>query len=257
MQQTAFPDVNRILKILLPQMRRILRERLVGVYLYGSLTMGDFDLDISDIDLLAATLSPVDETEFEALQEMHRDLASDNKEWDDRIEVAYLSVSALKTFRVHSSSMAVISPGEPFHAKEAGKEWLQNWYLVQESGVALFGPPAKTIIPPITQDEFVEAVGNYAAELGQRTIGRERKGQAYVILAMCRALYTHRNGESTSKKQAAVWAQEEMPQWSRLIQSALEWREAWREENVDHTTTYAEAVRFVNFMRDEITTQGT
>ena len=258
MQETAYPDVNRILDILLSQMRQILRERLVGLYLYGSLTTGDFDLHTSDIDLLAATLSDLNDTEFEDLQEMHRALARDNKAWDDRVEVAYLSASALRTFRVHRSNMVVISPGEPFHTKEAGVEWLQNWYLVRESGVALFGPSAKTIILPITQDEFIEAVRDYAAELGEKIIGvRDRKGQAYAILTMCRALYTRKNGERVSKRQAALRAQGEMPQWSRLIQSALEWRVAWREEQVDHTATYAETVRFVNFLRDQILARGT
>ena len=223
------------------------------MYLYGSLTMADFDLDNSDIDLLAATLSDLTDTEFEDLQKMHRDLARDNKAWDDRIEVAYLSVTALRTFRVQSSNMAVISLGEPFHVREAGEDWLQNWYLVRERSVALFGPPAKAIIPPITQDEFVQAVRDYAAEVGEKIIDlRDRKGQAYAILTMCRALYTHKHGEQASKRQAALWAQEEMPEWSRLIQSALDWREAWREEQVDHTATFPETVRFVNFMQNQI-----
>ena len=37
-----------------------------------------------------------------------------------------------------------------------------------------------------------------------------------------------RTGERVSKRQAALWAQEELPEWSGLIRSALAWREAWR-----------------------------
>ncbi len=147
----------------------------------------------------------------------------------------------------------VISTGEPFHMTEAGREWLMNWYVVREEGVPLMGPPAEALIAPITRDEFAACVRGYAAELGDRMKGMpDRKDQAHAILTMCRALHVHRIGERASKRQAALWAQEELPQWSGLIQSALAWREAWREQQVDHAATRAETIRFVNFVRHQI-----
>ena len=253
MQKTPFPDINRLLESLLARMRQIFRERLVGLYLYGSLTTDDFDPESSDIDLLAATSSDVSDAEFEALRGMHVEFARENPRWEDRVEVAYLSVAALRTFRSERSAIAVISPGEPFHMKEAGRDWLMNWYVVREKGLALFGPPAEALIAPITREEFARCVRDYAVDWGDRIRDvPDRKGQAYAILTMCRALHVHRTGEQASKRQAALWAQEELPQWSSLIQSALAWREAWREQRVDHAATHAETIRFVNFVRDEI-----
>ncbi len=257
MQETSRSEINALLDSLLSHLRLIFQEELVGLYLYGSLTTGDFDPEISDIDLLAATSSGVSDREFEALRAMHRDFVSDNPAWEDRVEVAYLSVTALRTFRSETSQIAVISPGEPFHMKEAGKDYLQNWYAVRESGVALFGPPAKAIIAPITDHEFVQAVRDYASWMGEAAKGkRHRKDQAYAILTMCRALHVHRNGRQVSKRQAAQWAQEQTPEWSWLIQSALAWRKAWREDSVDHAATYADTVRFVKFVRDQILAGG-
>jgi predicted nucleotidyltransferase len=150
---TPYADINSLLENLLSRLKRALPETLVGLYLYGSLRTGDFDPDTSDIDLLAATTSDLSNAQTEVLQAMHRSFALDNPDWDNRIEVAYLSVAALRTFRSARSPIAVISPGEPFHIRKegAGEEWLQNWYLIREIGVALFGPPAATIIPPITK----------------------------------------------------------------------------------------------------------
>jgi ATP phosphoribosyltransferase regulatory subunit HisZ len=136
---------------------------------------------------------------------------------------------------------------------EAGREWLMNWYAVREEGVALFGPPAEALIAPITGEEFAACILNYVLEVGHRTTElSDRKHQAYAILTMCRALHLHRTGERASKRQAALWAQEELPQWSGLIQSALTWRDASQEQRIDHSATGAEAIRFVNFVRDQI-----
>jgi predicted nucleotidyltransferase len=252
--QTTFrPDVNELLDDLLSRIRYVLRANLVGVYLYGSLVTGDFDRESSDIDLLAATSSDASELEIDALRHMHHALAVERPEWDDRLDVSYLSVTALQTFRSQLSQLVIVSPGEPFHVKEVGKDWLMNWYMVREKGVALFGPSPKAIIPSITAEEFVQAVREYAAAWGEYVrYKRERKDQAYAILTMCRALYVHRTGNQVSKKCAALWAQEELPQWSELIEKALMWREAWRDTKVDHAATYPETVRFVNSVRNLI-----
>ena len=253
MQETPYADINNLLASLLSRIRHILQAKLVGLYLYGSLTTGDFEPDSSDIDLLAATSSDVSDAEFDALRAMHLGFAQDNPVWDDRIDVQYLSVTALRTFRTQRSPIAIISTGEPFHMTEAGKEWLLNWYAVREEGVALFGPPAEALIGPITWEEYAACVRDYALKLADRTKGvADRKGQAYAILSMCRALHVHRIGERVSKRQASLWAREELPQWADLIQSALAWREAWREQQVDHDATRAETIRFVNFVRAQI-----
>src|SRR4051812_44647747 len=96
---TPYADINSLLAELLVGMQAILGTKLVALYLYGSLVTGDFDHEVSDIDLLAATASDIDDDEFMALQTMHHDFAVRHRVWDDRIEVAYLSVAGLKTFR--------------------------------------------------------------------------------------------------------------------------------------------------------------
>jgi predicted nucleotidyltransferase len=65
---TAYAGINELLEELLTNTQNILGEKLVGVYLYGSLVIGDFDPTISDIDLVAALTSDLDDEEFAALQ---------------------------------------------------------------------------------------------------------------------------------------------------------------------------------------------
>ncbi|MEO8286284.1 MAG: aminoglycoside adenylyltransferase domain-containing protein [Chloroflexota bacterium] len=255
MRATEYSDINDLLDDLLSRMRAILGQRLVGLYLYGSLVWGDFDHDISDIDMLAATATDVNENEFAALGQMHKDFAAAYPKWDNRIEVQYLSLAGLRSFRTAVTRMAAISPGDPFHVIEAGKDWLMNWYFVQENGVTLFGPPARTIIAPISKEEFVQSVVDHATQWPEWVAAtmNSRHYQGYAILTACRALYTFRNGVQVSKKRAAEWAQHELPQWADLIGNALQWRQqARRAADIDHTATYPETMRFVEYVSDLI-----
>lgn len=259
MQQTKYPDVNDLLNELLSKTQKILGDKLVGFYLYGSLVWGDFDYGISDIDLLAALKTDIDDKELIDLKKMHVDFANKYKEWDNRIETQYFSTAGLKTFKSKANKMANISPGEPLHIIEAGKQWLTNWYFVQDYGVSLFGPDPKTIIDHISKEEFIQAVKDHALEWREyiKNAEHSRKYQAYAILTLCRALYTLNTGEQASKHKAATWAQKTLPQWAMLIQNALAWRQDWRNEQVNPTATFPQTKRFVEFIINQITQQET
>jgi hypothetical protein len=242
-QLTPYPDVDRV--------RQALGPELVGLYLYGSLVTGDYTPGVSDVDLLAATRTDVDETAFDRLDEAHRALARAHPPWEGRIEIAYLSQEGLRTYRAQETRMAVISPGEPFHYKPAGSGWLINWWLVRERGMTLYGPDPRRLIAPISQEEFLAMVRDHARRwLVWVEDERSRKAQSYARLTLCRAWYAAVNGEQVSKRRAAVWAQRQLPEEAPLIEQALAWREGADDPGIDHGATFAETVRFVHDMVD-------
>ena len=258
MYTTSYPEVDHHLHDLTTRIQTVLRQKLVGVYLHGSLVYGDFDLEISDIDLMVAITTPLDAQELMHLEEMHQDFAAANPRWQDRIETAYIMLDALKTARTQTSTIANVSPGEPFHTLEAGKDWLVNWYMVREQGVALFGPPPKSVIDPITTAEFVEVIRSHTQQWSQWIDDcRHLGGQAYAILTLCRALYTTQHGAQVSKLQAAAWAAATFPQWAELIEQSQVWRKhMWQAHTatitVDPEATFPETVRFVHFAIEQI-----
>ncbi len=224
---------------------------LVGLYLFGSLATGDFDADVSDIDLLAVLTDSPSEPLVLRLKRMHADLVQANPAWDDRIEVVYISSKGLANCRAATTTIAVISTGEPFEVVEAGPDWILNWYPARENAVRLLGPPIASLIPPIPSAEYLEQVRRSLVGFTKRVPDDAPPGaQAYAILTMCRGLYAIRFGERLSKRAAAAWGQQQFPQWANLIRRALTWRQQQHDstKQQDGAATVSESRAFVTEM---------
>lgn len=174
------------------------------------------------------------------------------------MEAVYLSSRALATFRTASSPAARISPGEPFHAIEVDHRWLIDWYQLREVGITLRGPAIDSLVPEITHGEYLDAVRQHLLTWRDSLDDLESQGdQAYAVLTMCRGLRTVRTGEHVSKRQAARWASEELPEHADLIRDALEWRARSRGGlRIDGTTTRATTARFVEMVLELVSETG-
>lgn len=253
MSITPYSDVNEIIQKLLIEIKDIFAEKLIGLYLYGSLVWGDFDHDISDIDMLVALSSDIDEKEFSELKTMYQKLVSEYPTWKSRIETQYLSLHALQTFKTADSKAATISPGEDLHIITVKSNWLMNWYIVRERGKTIYGPDPKTIIAPISKEEFIHCVRDHTKVWNEWVKDMKTGGsQAYAILTLCRAYYAVKHGKQPSKKQAAIWVQQEFPQWSPLIQQALTWRKHQWEEQNEKNGDYQKTEQFVLYIRKKV-----
>jgi predicted nucleotidyltransferase len=220
------PSVDTLLEGLVANVHAVLGEDLVGVYLYGSYVSGDFDPGASDIDLVAVTVTEADEIDLEDLGRVHDEFVGAHPDWNDRLEIVYISRAALRSFRTSAARLAVISPGEPFHLRDDRVvEWLQNWYLIRETGVVLFGPPAASLVPPVSMAEFVAAASRYADQISRQSLREASPGaRAYAVVTICRALMTVETQAHASKHEGAAWARERMPEWEWLIDEALRCR---------------------------------
>lgn len=217
--------VGAILDQLTAGLRAVLRQRLIGVYVYGSLITGDFDSGISDVDLVVVMTEALDQARFKALHQLHQQVVERYPDWDDRLELAYIASAALRSFRQHSSTIGIISPGEPFHLLRAGEDWLISWYALRKDGVALVGPPIHSLIDEIPAADYLQAVGEHIRNYRDSVKKRHNKpALAYIVLTVARGAYTVCHQRATSKIKAAHWAKGRYPQWAELLKSALRWR---------------------------------
>ena len=236
------------------EIQGLLGDDLVGLYLYGSLVSGGFDPGVSDIDLVAVTSREVEALDLAGLGRMQDAFVRLYPEWSDRLEIVYIGRATLGSFRTSPGSLAVIGPGEPFHVRhERVAEWLQNWYLVRETGVRLYGADAAAIVPPMAWAEFAAATVRYADEVRNRSrVGARGGVLAYTILTMCRALRTVRTQTHGSKQEAATWTCERMPEWTPLIDAALTCRLSRGRIGFEDERSRAAAETLIALLADEI-----
>ena len=237
----------------------VLGDDLLGSYVFGSVATGDFEPGISDVDTAVVLRADATPAQLTALGHLHEEIIEEMPAWEDLVEVVYLSSGALAMFRASSWPAARISPGEPFHAIEVDRRWLIDWYQLREVGVALRGPAIDSLVPEITQAEYVDAVRQHLLTWRDSLDDLESQGdQAYAVLTMCRGLRTLRTDDHVSKREAARWASEELPEHADLIRDALAWRARssggrW----IDGTATRATTARFVEMVLGLVKEPGT
>ena len=234
--------------------RGALGANLLGLYLWGSYAVGDFDPRLSDVDIVAVLGEDVSAGEYAALDSLHHDLAARYPDWKGRIEVAYATRATLDHPET-GGEIVRISPGEPLNRRHSDARWTVDWFVVRTRAIPLHGPPPTELLAPITRAQFVESVRDNVATLDEwvPTV-RGRRGEAYAILLMCRALRATLHGDQLSKPGAGRWAQGELPEWADLIGRAIEWREA--PESAPGAPPGPETLRFVESVRRRILGAG-
>ncbi len=246
---TPCAEVNEVLDGTLARLQEIFAEGLLGLYLYGSLITGDFDRAVSDIDLLSVVDREMDESRYDAVQRLHDRLALDYPAWAGRIEVQYWSRETIQCFLHEPRQLAVISPGEPFHRKEADPEYQLNLWIVREQSQTVFGAPPETLIdeiPPAVYRSILHEHINYYVEHIRDETGK--RWQSYVRLTLCRALYSLQFGVQASKRQSAQWVVEQWSDWTAVVEDALAWRSSKNVDDVASSTGVEETLCFVEFI---------
>jgi len=221
------PNVNEILNILFTNVKEILQDHFVGMYLFGSLANGDFD-EQSDIDVLVVTDSKISDDIFSALKEMHERIAKVDSPWAIQLEVSYIPQNALRCFDPADNLHPHMDrgDGEKLHMMMHGSDWVVQRHLLREHGIVIAGPNLKTLIEPISPNEMRQAIVDVLPLwvnpiLDDPAQTQSRGYQSFTVLSLCRMLYTLQYGTIVSKRVAAQWGQDTLgEQWTSLIKEA-------------------------------------
>ena len=215
-----------LLRRLAVALRDELGDKLLSLSVHGSWVAGDFVPGRSDLDLLALLGDDPDHRTLAGLTAVHAAISAAAPEWDNHVEVDYVSIDAVASVLAQDGSehsMVRISPGEPIHLLQANLHYVLNWRAAQDYGQSILGRSPKEVLPPIPDDLVREVVIEHARQWPAWLEGASGpEFQAYAVLTMCRALAFLSTGRQRSKHAAAVWGQEFMPEWRGLIRWADE-----------------------------------
>jgi len=242
--ETGHAKVDAVLTTLRRGVARILSRDMVGMYLYGSLALGDFDPESSDIDFLIATVGRPTPDQLSALRDMHAALQAGAPV--QRIEGSYIPLGDLRRYEP-SAEHAGIGTDWPFEVRGHGPDWVINRHIVREHSPVLFGPDPRALIDPVSPAQLRQAVVDVVAfwnrSLEDPRWLRKRNYQAFAVFTMCRMLYTLECGEVVSKPVAAAWASERLDAPSmRLIDRARVWQYESRPGDMGETLTFVRSV---------------
>ncbi len=236
-----------MLQWLLAEVQEVLGPDFVGLYLYGSLSSGDFNPRSSDIDFLVVTARELPAERVQALKEMHARIAASGLKWAKKLEGSYIPRADLRRYDTARAVHPSIGVDWEFGVYPHGRDWVIQRHILRQQGVTLAGPPPETLIDPVSPDEIRQAVRATLRDWWQGHLEDPRRlpnrdYQAFAVLTMCRALYTLQAGEIVSKPAAASWAKETLaPRWAGLIDRALAFE---HDDGVDDVAETQEFIRF-------------
>ncbi len=249
---TPYPGVNEVLRILLAEAQNVLGGQFTGLYLYGSLSSGDFDPGSSDIDFLIVTEDILDEKTIADLASMHQRIWATGLKWALKLEGSYLPREHMPHYEENGMSYPTINEGN-FYVAPHERDWIIQRHIIREQGVTLAGPDPKSLIEPVSPEDIRGAVMGYLNGwwfplLEELTYLKNRGSEyhAYAILSMCRSLHALEHGTIVSKPAAAKWAQSKFgTRWQFTIEKALA-----LQSGKDEFELFDEAAAFIKFTRE-------
>jgi predicted nucleotidyltransferase len=217
-------------QIFCEQIRAILGEDLIGIYLHGSLAMGCFNPEHSDIDLLVVTARAMALATRRQIIEML--LQTSNA--PHPIEISFLVEAQMHPFQhplpfdLHYSE----TWRQKMHNELANGTW-QSWNATQRRdpdlsahltilwarGIVLYGRPIGEVLPDVPGEDYSAAI------VGDYVDAREERGQnpVYFVLNACRVLTYCKEHSIVSKDEGGVYGLKRLPQeFHALLRQALE-----------------------------------
>lgn len=240
---TPYLDINLVLQTLLDNVRVLLGDYFVGMYLYGSLASGDFEPDRSDIDFLIVTREELPSDIVAGLKSMHTRLYKSGMEWATKLEGSYVPIDVIRRYSVIGPAWPMINK-DKFLVAHENISWVINNYILYTNGVVITGPPPQSIIEPVSSEELKDAVLTLLRDVwtpwqDNSDLFHRNEYQSYVVLTMCRSLYTLKHGTVVSKLRSAEWAITNLDRkWTELIQQALAWRDKDPSGDIEQTQEF-------------------
>ncbi|RKX53198.1 MAG: hypothetical protein DRP25_00845, partial [Thermotoga sp.] len=220
-------DVKKLINDVVKSFRKTLKDNLVGVYLHGSLAMGCFNPNYSDIDMLIVVEREMSVEDKRLFIGDFLDTIKSKKIPKKGIEFSVIQIKYLRNFEyptpfeLHYSKMwkeAYEQNRVDFSKQNRDPDLAAHIVVTLNRGMCLYGESIDKVFKPIPEKFYVESILHDAKDIERNPM----EDPVYSVLNFCRILYYLKEKVVSSKKEAGEWAIEILPEdLKRLVNKAL------------------------------------
>lgn len=205
----------------------ILGDAMTGIYLHGSLAMGCFNPEKSDIDLLFVINRDMTDSQKIRFMEMA-------VRWNAQAPKKGLEFSVVKKevcrhfiyptpFELHFSPMHLKwwqddPKGYVRHMKGTDPDLAAHFTIIRQYGIALAGAAVNEVFGEVPWEAYLDSIRQDVESAGEDVANNP----VYVILNLCRVIACKEEKLILSKKQGGEWGLVHLPErYHALIRDAL------------------------------------
>lgn len=234
------------------------RAHFYGIYLYGSLALGAFEEQVSDIDVIALTQGAWSSQELGQLAAFHERLIREQP-MGRRLEVLYVPVDHLGKSRRDADLAPYPSVHDgQFLPASSGDLNGVTWWILKHKGICLLGVEREALPFDYEWRQVLLTMRfnldvYFARQLKRFYIYLHPSAVEFAISNLCRILSTIEDGEIVSKSASLkLWRTRLPARWRRLLDEA--WRIRHREGLLPlyrgPLQRMLETVAFIHYVRE-------
>ena len=241
MALTSQQEIDELIDSFVERSKDILKENLVGVYLHGSLAMGCFNPQRSDIDLIIVVNEPLTDSVKKEYMEMV--VEHNARSTKKGIEMSVVLRKVCKPFVYPTPYELHFSAGHLDWYKENPDEYIRemngtdkdlaaHFTIINSRGKCLYGLPIKEVFAEVPSGDYMDSIW-YDVQHAKKEIKYFPK---YLILNLARVLAYKEEKLVLSKKEGGEWAINKLPmEYHNLIRDALSDYLEGKDVNYDKT----------------------
>lgn len=246
------PEIKLAIKEIIESLKNILQDNLVGVYLHGSLAMGCFNPEYSDIDFLIVAGNKLDfETKRNIIDSIIR-ISKSKKLPKKEVEFTIILKKYLDNFEYptpfelhYSITHKEKYFNDPLYicGDKKDQDLAAHMTIVYVRGICLYGKPINEIFKPIAEEYYLKSIFYDIEDFCT-------DDPIYRILNLCRVFYYLKEKVVSSKDEAGVWTLEKLPsKYKNLVKNAVE---RYRGSQENAAWNKRELSGFYNYMVEQI-----